>query len=125
MMKLPNRRPYLIITIVKSLIEHGKTDWDLKEISEFRDNISKKHMIDAQVIIDLLEWKCVKNRFADQAKDADTILFYIKKYEKKVMESLTVYEIKAETEFQDRIEIIKLKLARFLQLYEMDKDNLP
>lgn len=94
-MRLPHKRPYMIIIVSHKPQKGAQTNqqdwtkdhnWEVHEMAHFLDYIPKKMMIQAFVIIDILNGKVIKNR---PMNDDDKVFeYYMDKYKDKVQEAL-------------------------------------
>lgn len=104
-MKRFKTRPYLIAVFTKtptkgqntSIKDWGKDGlWDVQETVFFEDRIKNKWLSEAHVILDLLNAKTVKNRFAlDNHSDKEVFDYFVQKYSEKVQLAVSNWLVKS------------------------------
>jgi hypothetical protein len=93
------KRPFLVIiyhakpapsenTSVRGWGEKAK--WEANETANFVDRVSNKMLVEASVIIDIMNAKVVKNRY-DRSADQQVMEHYISKYKDKVKEAVAYW----------------------------------
>ncbi|MNR94406.1 hypothetical protein D3C72_254810 [compost metagenome] len=88
---MSQRSVYLAVTHVTRLakgihsnkkgVSTDPDNWETLENMVITDNVNKRLMTMATVVIDLLNGKVIKNRFADQHSDAETFRSYVDRYQ--------------------------------------------
>jgi hypothetical protein len=94
-------RPFLVITQTGRAARHVKTEvpgwaveqnnWAVTERPVIVDRISDKMMTEASIIIDLLNTKLVKNRFAETGHDEKVMEYYLGKYSTEVTQGMQIW----------------------------------
>lgn len=88
---MSNRSVFLVVSHVTRLakgihsnkkgVATNPDNWETLENMVITDNVNKRLMTMASVVIDLLNGKVVKNRFADQHSDTETFQSYVDRYQ--------------------------------------------
>lgn len=94
-------RPFLVITIVRRAGKNAKThvagwtdrqdNWDSFEQPVVVDRVNDTHMRNANVIIDVLQGRAVKNSFSAHNTDEEVTQHYLAKYAKYVEDAFKVW----------------------------------
>lgn len=98
--KYPRNRPFLTITFIRRPekgVNTSKFGWMevTGNVNTFEqpilvDRINATHMIKANVIIDVLNGKCVKNYF-EKTPDDEVVTYFLEKYRDQVKEAMDVW----------------------------------
>lgn len=99
--KYLRNRPFLIVKELArpaASAKTGKKGWmdepgqlDRFEQPSIVDRVSSKHMVEAAIIIDLLNRKMVKNRYASAASPEQFLEYYLEKYAEQITEGLQIW----------------------------------
>lgn len=91
------RRPFLVVNSAlvpnKKAVAAGKKGAPLQRVERpyVVDSVSKKHMTEAEVIIDVLNRTIVKNRFGNVATGEQIVDSYLSKYADAVAEGVMIW----------------------------------
>lgn len=90
------RRPFLVVNSVQRPIRGAVTTKKNPPMQRFErptivDRVSNTHLVEAEVIIDILNRTLVKSRFSEVAPAEEIIESYLSKYAEIVAEGVTVY----------------------------------
>lgn len=90
-------RPFLVVDSVRRQPRDQFTGQiTSKSVSLFEsprvvDRVNDKQLVEAAVVIDVLNRNVVKNRFAETTKDAEVLEHYLTKYSELVTEGLVTF----------------------------------
>jgi hypothetical protein len=99
--KYLRNRPFLVLTETSRPAPGVKTetkgwmevDGQLKRFEQpsIVDRVQRKHLVNATIIIDLLNRAVVKNRHAELGTDEQFLEFYMEKYAEQITEGLRIW----------------------------------
>jgi len=109
-------RPFLIIshsatpaqgqnTSAKNWGTEGK--WNINESIAVVDSITQNQMYTAAIIIDILQHKMIKNRFADTHDEKEIIKHYFSKYNKEVVQGIQIWTKSRARDKKDAEQLIQ------------------